>query len=258
MIGELTSSDEVHKAKAAAAKALKLDPDMGAAHVATACSLFLELQLKSAEDHFRHALSLGATAAIRQLYADLLMADGRFEEASTQLQESRRLDSFSCRQKISDAQLYYLTLDTIKHQGFSQDEIAYSPVPHEALLFQADLLVRTDRVEAAVSLIEAIPLSSDEGLPTLSAVAGILALAGQPDRAWAIIDRSNLLNLKSSISKTHQSRLSVALQDEEGCTSFLRVAIPQKEPQLAWIATDPRFGNLRDTVIYTRAVEAVG
>ena len=254
-IGELINTADMHQAKTAAAKALELDPDMGVAHAAMACSLVLKRQLKDAEDHFRHALSLSATPAIRQRYADLLMSEGRFEEASTQLRESRRLDSFSCRQRVSLARFNYLTWHTSRHIDVPQEEVSYGPVPNQALLFQAELLLRMRNTDAATSLAEAILLSSDESTSTLSGVAGIFALAGKTQKAWALIDRFHLLDEQLSLSKTYQARLCVALQDKQGCDSRLRVAVAQKEPQLGWIATDPRFDDLRSTAIYKRAIE---
>ncbi len=256
-LGEPVEAADLQQARTAATKALELDPEMAEAHAAMGCCLVLSHNLKSAEDHHRHALSLGASPGVRQRYADLLMMLGRFDEASLQLRAAWRLDPFSCRQRVSTARLKYLLSGTSEHPAIPEDAVPYGPVPNQVLLFQAELLLQMKRAEEAAALAEAILLTSDESPSILSGVAGILALAGRTEGAWALIAGFHLLDQRASLSRTCQARLCMCLQDEEGCENFLKLAVAVNEPQVAWLETDPRFGSMRERAIYKRAVRSI-
>ncbi len=244
LLGEMLTSDEMQEAKMAAAKALQLDPEMGEAHAALGCSHFLAHNCKNAEAEFRHALTLRASPAIRQVYADMLMSLGRFEEAAIQLQESRQVDPFSNRQRVSTARFRYLTWQANEEQSTFENEILYGPLPIQVLLFEAELSLRRGRVADAIALADTLLRNLDQGVAILSEVAAILASAGLISRARAIIDRFQLLDHDTALSKTYKARLCMAIKDEDACQDFLKRAVAEKEPQVCWLEIDPRYEDL--------------
>ena len=193
---------------------------------------------------------------IRQRYADLLMMVGRFEEASVQLQKSRRMDPFSYRQKVSIARLRHLMWRSGDQPNILEEAAQYGPAPHQVDLFQAEIYLRMGQISDAITLADAVLQSSDQGTATLSEVAAIFALAGSIDKAEAVINQFNLLDQHASVSKTYQARLCMALRNEEACRSFLAVAAARREPQLCWLEIDPRFEDLRGRIAYDRPLEA--
>ena len=248
LLGERLTQDEMQEAKMAAAMALQLDPEMGEAHASTGCFHLLEHDRHAAEKAFRHASTLRGSPNIQRTYADLLMMLGRFEEAEIQLQESRRVDPFSSRQRISTTRLRYLTWHSNDQPGALRAEVKYGPVPTQVLLFEAELFLRMGKKADAVGVIDTILRSSDQDTPILSDIAAILATAGSVDRAWKLVDRFQLLDQDALVSRTYQARLCMALRDHESCGSFLKLAVAQKEPQLCWLEVDPRYENLRGDV----------
>ena len=245
LLGEKLTTEELQEAKIAAARALELDPEMGEAHAAMGCSHLLEHDGERAEEAFRHALALRASPNIRQAYADQLMALGRFADAAIQLQNSRRVDPFSHRQRVSTARLRYLTWHPNDEPNVLREEIQYGPVPTQVLLFEAELLLGKGREADAASLADTILRNSDPGAAMLSDLAAILALAGLTDRARELVGRFQLLSQNALVSSTYQARLCMALGDREACRGFLKVAVDQREPQLSWLDVDPKLRNLR-------------
>ena len=253
LLGERLTPEEMQEAKIAAARALQLDPEMGEAHAAMGCSHLLEHHGERAEEAFRHALALRASPNIRQTYADQLMTLGRFEDAAIQLQNSRRVDPFSHRQRVSTARLRYLTWHANDEPDVLREEIQYGPIPTQVLLFEAELLLRKGREADAASLAGTILQNSDPGTAMLSDLAAILALAGLTDKARELVDRFQLLSQDALVSSTYQARLCMALRDQEASRSFLEVAFARQEPQLCWLEIDPKLQNLRGDSIIARA-----
>ena len=257
LLGAKVTRGEVQEAKVAAARALELDPDMGEAHAAMGCSCFLEHDCMSAEEGFRHALTLRASPTIRQAYAHHLMMLGRFKEAEVQLHESRRVDPFSSRQRVSTARLRYLTWQFGEQLNTPRKEIEYGPVPMQVLLFEAELLLRMGRLAEVIRLIENILHNSDQDIAILSDIAAILALAGSVDRSRELVDRFQLLDHDVLVSRVCQARLCMALGEQEACRSFLRLAVADNEPQLCWLDMDPRYQDLLSRIHASRGRERV-
>jgi Tfp pilus assembly protein PilF len=89
--------DVFPKARAAAARALALDPNLGEAHAALAHELFTyEWNWKASEESFKTAIALGPKHPMMRLYyAAFLWGRGRGEEALSQLRVMRELDPLS-------------------------------------------------------------------------------------------------------------------------------------------------------------------
>jgi adenylate cyclase len=84
------------KAKAAVAKALRLDPGLAEAHATRAVVLFAEFELRRAEEEFKTAVELKPSyASAHQWYAQLLIARLRWEEALPHIEKAAELDPFS-------------------------------------------------------------------------------------------------------------------------------------------------------------------
>ncbi|UCH63398.1 MAG: tetratricopeptide repeat protein [Fidelibacterota bacterium] len=91
-------------------KALELDPDLAAAHVAKATMQYLyEEDWEGAEETFQHALSLDSndTEAHRE-YAFLLLRSGRFDEGLVEAEKAYELDPLSLEvyTTLGEAYLY--------------------------------------------------------------------------------------------------------------------------------------------------------
>ena len=250
LLGENAPPAYVRQAKEAAERALQLDPEMAEAHAAMGCSLALEHRWHGAEQAFHSALMRRASPAIRHVYADLLMSLGRFEEAEIQLQEARRVDPFSCRQRVCTARLRYLTWRSSDPSPALSEERHYGRTPKQVLLFKAELLLQMGRRSEAMTLADDLLRDADEASGVVTDIVAILALAGEMDRAQTLANRFQLLSQSAPVSRIYQARLCGALREEEACRSLLEAAVAQAEPQLCWLQADPKFADLRKTSFY--------
>lgn len=85
------------KAKAAAERALFIDPDLAEAHTSLAFILYkFEWNWREAENHFRRAIQLNPSYAIaHHWFGEFLVLMGRFDEGIAELKEAARLDPLS-------------------------------------------------------------------------------------------------------------------------------------------------------------------
>ena len=95
--GFIAPEDGFPRAKAAATRAIELDPDVPDAHSSLALSLlFWDHDWAGAEREFKAAIALNPQLAIpHALYSIYLMAVGRFDEAIDEGRQAQRLDPLS-------------------------------------------------------------------------------------------------------------------------------------------------------------------
>ena len=100
------ASDAYPRARAAAERALALDPTLGEAHCAIAYLAYLHFDWTTAEREFQRALELNPGGAdIYDLYGRMYAALGRFDEAIAMQRRAQELDPLAHRLDVSTTQL---------------------------------------------------------------------------------------------------------------------------------------------------------
>jgi serine/threonine-protein kinase len=96
--------------RAAARRALELDPSLGEAHVAQAMlEFYFEWNWPAAEREFQRAIALNPSDQhAHHIYANYLLAMGRFDEAIAERQRALELDPLSIRTGILLGRDYYV------------------------------------------------------------------------------------------------------------------------------------------------------
>jgi TolB-like protein/Tfp pilus assembly protein PilF len=96
-LGASVRTEAARKARAAATRALELDPDLGEAHSALAGILFLfEWDWAAADAEYRRGIALSpGSETVHQDYGAFLDAMGRLDEGLAQTREAARIDPLS-------------------------------------------------------------------------------------------------------------------------------------------------------------------
>jgi TolB-like protein/Tfp pilus assembly protein PilF len=96
-LGASTRSEAAREARAAAARALEIDPNLGEVHAALADILYLfEWDWTGADAEFRRAVALSpGSEAVHEAYGRYLNAMGRLNEGLAESREAARLDPLS-------------------------------------------------------------------------------------------------------------------------------------------------------------------
>jgi TolB-like protein len=244
--GMPNSALAVSRAKQAAQRATKLDPQLILGPACTACALALSWKWNDAEKHFQQALGLGESAGTYRQYALFLAALGRFDEAWNYLQEAHQIDPFSHRQKVVHTKLFHLSRGDDKGVKHVSDRIVYGPLPIESEIYRAMMLILLDRRDEAKQLARSLVCKAGAQPVLMSAIAEVLAVCGQTAAADRIASDYSLFSPNSPISKFRQALLSLALEDPEKAMSLLSAACEEREAELVWLAHDPRLDMIRE------------
>jgi TolB-like protein len=235
----------VSVAREAALRAIELDPEMIESYSCLGSAQALEWDWENAEKSFVHGQALGSHAAASRRFAVFLAILGRDDEASFHLDNAQQIDPFSNRQKVARARFLHITRRFEEGLRQLSEPFLYGPLPVEARFLLALSSAHLGNKEQAKQLIESIRPGAGGQLPMMAGIAEVLALSGEVEPAHKIARDFKLLSADSPISRFRQALLSLALDDSEGALSFLTLAFEDREPELIWIAVDPRLDPIR-------------
>jgi TolB-like protein/tetratricopeptide (TPR) repeat protein len=250
--GAADSSTLVAQAQASAARAVELDSQMIAGHASMGCALGMSWDWLGAEKSFQQALGLGAHAGAWRQYAVFLSAQGRFDEAWRHIKKAQEIDPFSHLQKNACAKFFHLSRrheEGIEH--FSK-RLVYGPISVEAQLYLAFMLTAAGRRDDARRMAQNTMREAGAQPTTISSIAEILALSGEGDQAARLAKDFKLLLPNPPVSLCRQARLSLAMGDAEKAMRSLTSACKVQEAELVWLASDPRFDQLRENKQFIR------
>ena len=225
------------EAKAAAQKALELDPDLAQAHAALGnVALFHDFDMRAAERSFRRAIALDpAYATAHQWYAFALAASRRFDEAIAHIRRARELDPLSLSIATDVGQILYYAgrydeAEREARKALDMDE--HFPQAHN--LIATILLTKHDVPGAEREL-------GGGYSPGAQAIAA--AYAGRTQEARA---------LAAELPKSNPERFDVwraefllALGEKKEALDELERAYRDRAGDLIMIGVEPTFAGLR-------------
>ena len=251
--GGLPPQEAFPKAKAAAAKALELDDNLGEAHASLAlCLKSFDWDWKSAEVELRRAIQLSPSyATAHQWYAWNLIILGRNQEGINEMKKAELLDPLSLiiSADIADALLITHRYDESMQQSRKTIEMDPSFAMAHYQLGQALAQVRQYN-EAIRELQEAIDLSRGNPICT-SHLAYVYAVSGRRNDAMRILD-----DLKNGSEQHYANAANIALiyaglQERNQAFFWLQKAYEQRfnpsilsRPAFDTLRSDGRFQDL--------------
>ncbi len=250
-------TDEPHRARAAASRALRIDPEMGEAHAALANVHWYAWQLDDADREFRRALELNpGYAPAHQWYAELLAARGNVAAAEAKMARAIELDPHSLIIRTDVATMRYyarryddaitllrstLQLDSTFDHAWSELAKAY-----EMSGRYLDALEAGDRARARRSE----PMTPESALR--------LAFTEQPGA-----ERYYRLMLAESeawegTSPVTRARWHIGLGDTEQALRGLEEAVRNPDALVAFIGIEPAFEPLHNEPRFKKLLSTIG
>jgi serine/threonine-protein kinase len=248
--GTGTTTQDISVARAAATRALTLDPDLPDAHVAIGLARFREWDWKASEDAFQHALTLNPNSATaHQFYAQLLRVEMRLTEALREARVAEQLEPLSLPVKTAVGWVLFnqhryseaiATWNDVLELDPRYGLAAYNAGLGYALMGRgADVLLAAERAKPLVT-------GTRYDLPTEFLFGVGYALDGHRTRA-------------ESVSTVIQTRFASSPR-MPGLVAALYLTLGRKEEALAWlergyqrhdfaianITSEPWFDPLRD------------
>jgi TolB-like protein/Tfp pilus assembly protein PilF len=258
--GFLDPVDATPQARAAAEKALTLDPGSAEAHVSLAFvrSLF-EWDWAGAEPLYRRAIALnpGYSRARHWFGGDFLALLGRFDEALPELRMARHLDPLSPIILEGCGYLKMLQRDYAGAMEEYDQLLQLDPMFYRGYSAKARLFSLMGRYEEAIALFErARALGGD--VPSLLATLGYtLARAGFVWEARSLLDELQSAAKTRWIPAASFAIVNIGLGDHQAALTNLEAACDRRE-MVGGLKVHPTYDPLRPEPRFQRMLERIG
>ena len=255
----LAPSDAFPKARAAAQRALDLDPTLAEPHATLAyVAMYYDWNWKTAEQEFKRAIELDPNyATAHEWYGLFLAAMGRFDEARMQEKQAKELDALST--PIAGTAAWVL----------------YYAGQNEAARKELQIVLRTDSTfalghfylgraeEAAGNYDRALTQYEATGplrasVPTLAARGHLLGIVGRKKEAEAILAQLDSMSRRQYVTAYGVALIYESLGEKDSAFMWLDRGVRERTHWLVWLNRDPRWRPLRADSRFKSLVRRVG
>jgi TolB-like protein/Flp pilus assembly protein TadD len=247
------------KVKAAAMRALEIDPNLSEAHAALGLvKMFYELDWAGAEREFRQAIETNPNYSIAHqrlgLYFNLL---GRFDEARQELEIARQLDPLSPQVYGSIGLTFFLAGDYEQALVEMQKtlEMGRNHVPTLYLLGR--IYEQTGHSDRAIEFLERA-VALDDAPTFVSALGHAYATAGNQQAARKVLTDLKAQSKQRYVSAYTLAIIHLALGEKDQAFSCLEQAYHDRAEMITCLKMDPMFNDIRADLRYSSLLRRLG
>ena len=247
IFGTMPASEAAPKARAAAVRALELDPTLAEAQTSLATEKFnYEWDWSGAAQGFERAIGLNPSyATAYQRYSLYLIAMGRAQDSFAQIQKARELDplslsiNFSLGWRLYMARQYDAAITQLK------DTLEMDPsyeLPHlvagQAYEQKGNYALAIPELRKAVELSRGTPLM-------VSALAHAYARSGNRAEAEKLLAQLQAKSMNQYVSPYYFAIVCVGLGRTEEALDWLEKAFGDHSNGLVFLKVEPELDDLR-------------
>lgn len=244
------------EAKAAAQKALEIDPTLVDIHASIAHIRLHEWDWEGLDEEFKRVVRLNPSRAIvYPWYSEYLVVSGRPELGIAFAKEAERLDPLSTVintavvTALYFARKYEAAVEQLR-KGLEIDPKHF--LPHLRL---GQVSIPMKKFDVAItSMQEAVSLSG-RSTETLSGLAQAYAAAGMRAETEELLRELDQQANQRYVSPYLMSKIFACLGDKRGAFARLDRAYDERNPDLIELKVEPVFDDLRSDVAYQDLLE---
>lgn len=246
----------IQKAKAAASKALELDPTLAEAHTSLAfIKVWHEWDWPNAEAEYKRAIELNPNySTAHHWYGELLVIMGRFDEGFRELKLAQEADPLSLIINADIGKMHFFARhpDQAIEQLKKTIEMEHSfPLSH---LFLAMAYRQKGMYNEAIKEVEE-EIKLPGGRRLFSAVLGYLyAVAGRKAEALALLEE---LKARSG-SEFEIALIHIGLGNTDQSFEWLEKAFEKRDQYLLYLKVDPNMDTLRSDARFADLQRRIG
>jgi len=264
-LGVFTPRESMPEAKAAATKALVLDPQLGEAHaVFGQVKSHYDFDFPGAQREFLKAIELDANYANAHLYyaGGYLTPMGRHAEAIAEMKKALELDPLSSPLNNYLGMTYLLAGDYPKSVQQLQHTIDQDPTFPLAHFFLASALIEIGKYEQAIEEMQRGALLSGASPEEASAVTAEFLTAfrtGGPNGYWQKNLQGTLWQQEHGGAGTLELASAYArVGDKEKALEWLQKAYEERNGNITLVNSYPDYKSLRGDPRFSALLKRIG
>ena len=248
------------KAKAEARKALDLDDSLAEAHISLAYALFRgDWKWADSEREFRQALAMNPRSAQgHQWYSNLLVAQGRADEAIAHTKSAQELDSTSLIIRSHFGFVYFFAHRYDESIATCQKVLELDPTFFAVRRYLGQAYAQKGKYDQAIAEFQKAVAGSGGSALMRAELAHTLAIAGKKDEAQKILAELKQLATERYISPYHIALVYSGLGNKEESLSSLERGLQERTDYMVFLKVDPRFDWLHDDPRFASLLDRVG
>jgi TolB-like protein/Tfp pilus assembly protein PilF len=247
------------KAKAAAERALRIEPSLAEAHASLGHVLLHTWQWEDCERAFRKSVDCNdGYAPARQWYAEYLVAMGRFDEAIAEARRAQEIDPLSVVHSADVGFMLYYSRRYDEAVEQLQHSIDMEPdfwIPHHLL---GQTYTQMAMHEQALAECRKAMALSGKGALSILLIGHAYAAAGRTSDALAVIEQLNDLSKRRYFSPYRIALIHAGLGNDTEAFACLEEAYASRDARLIWLRVDPALDGLRRDTRYQDLSGRVG
>ena len=258
---DVTPSQVVPKAIAAAERAVQIDPNLSSAHSQLGMlALWYDWDPLASERHFTRALELDPDSAEAHLYlAHLRSNQGRHEEAIREAERALELDPFNSRYSALAGQF-------LVHAGRPDEAIARLQAtialdPNHVLPRMFIAMAYMEKEQYAEAIVEAqvaIARTRRRLSDPLGILGYALAKSGNVAQARTVLDELVAASQSRYVSPYAVARVFNALGERDETFAWLERGFEANDHKMNLLKVDPKWNNLHGDPRFTDLVRRIG
>lgn len=252
--------DAFPRARAAANKAIELDPDLAEPHASLGfVSLLHDWNVGESETHFLQGIKLDPCYATgHQWYADFLAATGRLEEAWKETQLAKELDPLSVIINWNVGWILHFSRKYKEALNQFRSTLELDPNYLVTRMFLGQTYVQLQEFDKAREEFQrALDLSGGAAF-ALGLLGHCIALAGEKNEALRLLERLDELSQARYVSPDFFAWIHLGLGAVEEAFRYLTAAYERRSNWLAWLGPEPRYDSLRQDLRFRELLRKVG
>jgi DNA-binding winged helix-turn-helix (wHTH) protein/TolB-like protein/Flp pilus assembly protein TadD len=234
------------RAKAAASRAVELDPNLAEGWTSLGFSNFwYDWDWAAAETNFRRALDVDPNSSLAHAnYAHLLSNTGRHDEATREIRRAREIDPMNPLFSAMEGQILFFAGREQDSSVVLQSLIDLDPNFWLAHLFITRNYISKGMYEQALASASKAREITHGNAEATGTVGMILAKINRQKEAREILNEFETRNDKPFLSYA-QAQVHLGLGDRTRALELLEQAFQQREPLMVFLKVEPKWNDLR-------------
>jgi TolB-like protein/Tfp pilus assembly protein PilF len=257
---QLSPSFAAPKAKAAAIRALEIDPTLAEAHTSLGIlKMRYDWDWQGTECEFKKAISLNPSyATAHHFYSSCLYSQRRFEEALHQISMAQELDPLSLQILDNWGMCFWAMRRYDEALKKLEEALGMDPL-HYPTHYALGIVHGQKRnfSEAVEKFEQAIQINYSPVI--MGALGYVHAAFGNLDKAQRILEELQRQRTERYVSAYAVALVYAGLAEYDLAFEWLGLACDDRDDQLSWgLGIDPRLDDLRSDQRYVQLMKRIG